>query len=156
MQQGDIAAEMERARVDFHHLLDNATNAELRAGTDGTKWTNEQLLFHMLFGYLLVRNLLILVKACTRLPRRVHILSVFRFRMPRRGMGRSQRRLPDRKPHGRHHLYRHRHLDRALGFIHGAHRSEFAASRPAGIPRQRALVTATYRAGNAAGGLADA
>ena len=54
MQQGDIAAEMERARVDFHHLLDNATSAELRAGTDGTKWTNEQLLFHMLFGYLLV------------------------------------------------------------------------------------------------------
>ena len=53
MRQGDIAAEMERARVDFHHLLDNATSAELRAGTDGTKWTNEQLLFHMLFGYLL-------------------------------------------------------------------------------------------------------
>jgi DinB superfamily len=71
MQQCDIAAEMERARVDFHHLLDNATSAELRARTDGTKWTNEQLLFHMLFGYLLVHNLLILVKAFTRLPRRV-------------------------------------------------------------------------------------
>ena len=71
MQQGDIAAEMERARVDFHCLLDNATSAELRAGTDGTKWTNEQLLFHMLFGYLLVYNLLILVRAFTRLPRRV-------------------------------------------------------------------------------------
>ena len=71
MQQGDIAAKMERARVDFHYLLDNATSAELRAGTDGTKWTNEQLLFHMLFGYLLVHNLLILVKAFTRLPRRV-------------------------------------------------------------------------------------
>ena len=71
MQQGDIAAEMERARVDFHDLLDNATSAELRAGTDSTKWTNEQLLFHMLFGYLLVHNLLVLVKAFTRLPRRV-------------------------------------------------------------------------------------
>ena len=71
MQQGDIAAEMERARVDFRHLLDDATSAELRAGTDGTKWTNEQLLFHMLFGYLLVHNRLILVKAFTRLPRHV-------------------------------------------------------------------------------------
>jgi hypothetical protein len=50
MQQGDIAAEMERARVDFRHLLDDATSAELRAGTDGTKWTNEQLLFHMHFS----------------------------------------------------------------------------------------------------------
>jgi hypothetical protein len=59
------------ARVDFHRLLDNATSAELRAGTDGTKWTNEQLLFHMLFGYLLVHNLLIVVKAFTRLPRRL-------------------------------------------------------------------------------------
>ena len=69
MQQSDITAEMERARDDFHHLLDNATSAELRAGTDGTKWTNEQLLFHMLFGYLLVNNLQTLVQAFARLPR---------------------------------------------------------------------------------------
>ncbi len=71
MQQGDIATEMERVRIDFRHLLDNATSVELRAGTNGTKWTNEQLLFHMLFGYLLVPNLLILVKAFAQLPRRV-------------------------------------------------------------------------------------
>jgi hypothetical protein len=51
MQQSDIAAEMERARTDFRHLLDNAASAELRACTYGTEWTNEQLLFHMLFGY---------------------------------------------------------------------------------------------------------
>ena len=50
MQQNDLIAELERARLDFRHLLDNATSAELRAGSDGTKWTNEQLLFHMLFG----------------------------------------------------------------------------------------------------------
>ena len=68
MQPGEITAEMERARLDFHQLLDNATSAELRSGSDGTKWTNEQLLFHMLFGYLLVHNLLVLVKAFTRLP----------------------------------------------------------------------------------------
>jgi hypothetical protein len=70
MQPGDIAAEMERPGR-LPRLLDNATSAELRAGTDGTKWTNEQLLFHMLFGYLLVHNLLIVVKAFTRLPRRL-------------------------------------------------------------------------------------
>jgi hypothetical protein len=51
MQQSDIAAEMERARTNFRHLLDNAASAELRACTYGTEWTNEQLLFHMLFGY---------------------------------------------------------------------------------------------------------
>jgi hypothetical protein len=71
MQRDDIIAEMEHARADFHQLLDNATSAELRSGTDGTKWTNEQLLFHMLFGYLLVHNLLPLVKAFARLPRQV-------------------------------------------------------------------------------------
>ena len=71
MQPGDITAEMERARLDFRQLLDSATSAELRSGSDGTKWTNEQLLFHMLFGYLLVHNLLVLVKAFTRLPRGV-------------------------------------------------------------------------------------
>ena len=62
---------MERVRSDFHHLLDNAPGAELRAASNGTRWTNEQLLFHMLFGYLLVHNLQILVKALTRLPRPV-------------------------------------------------------------------------------------
>jgi hypothetical protein len=35
---------------------------ELRASTDGTKWTKEQLMLHMLFGCLLVHNLLILVR----------------------------------------------------------------------------------------------
>jgi DinB family protein len=68
MQPGDISVEMERVRLDFHQLLDNATSAELRRGSNGTKWTNEQLLFHMLFGYLLVHNLLPLVKAFARLP----------------------------------------------------------------------------------------
>ena len=69
MEPGEITVEMERARIDFHALIDNGTSAELRAGSDGTKWTNEQLLFHMLFGYLLVHNLLLLVKALGRLPR---------------------------------------------------------------------------------------
>jgi hypothetical protein len=71
MEAVEITAEMERVRIDFHVLVDNGTSAELRAGSDGTKWTNEQLLFHMLFGYLLVHNLLFLVKALGRLPRGV-------------------------------------------------------------------------------------
>jgi len=69
MQPSELSAEMERVRLDFHDLLDNATVAELQADTNGTRWTNEQVLFHMLFGYLLVHNLLPLVKAFARLPR---------------------------------------------------------------------------------------
>jgi DinB superfamily len=68
VDRDEIAAEMHRAAEDFRFLLDNATSAELRAGSRGTRWTNEQLLFHMLFGYLVVRNLRVLVWIFARLP----------------------------------------------------------------------------------------
>ena len=64
----EIDAELERVAADFHRLLDSATTAELRMPTNGTKWTNKQLLFHMLFGFILVRVLLPLVKGFGRLP----------------------------------------------------------------------------------------
>jgi hypothetical protein len=63
-----IAGEMDQAREAFHRLLDHATDTDLRLRSDGTKWTNEQLLFHMLFGYLITRALLILVRIFGRLP----------------------------------------------------------------------------------------
>lgn len=68
MGQDEICAELDRARSDFRELLSTATVADLRRPTNGTKWNNEQLLFHMLFGYLLVRNLRFLVRAFSRLP----------------------------------------------------------------------------------------
>ena len=68
MGKRDIDAELERVTADFHRLLDTATRAELRAPTNGTKWTNKQLLFHMLFGFIVVRVLLPLVKGFGRLP----------------------------------------------------------------------------------------
>jgi len=54
MDRQSIVDEMERARDDFHRLVDPATTAELHRQSNGTKWTNDQLLFHMLFGYLIV------------------------------------------------------------------------------------------------------
>lgn len=63
-----IHDELERARTTFHRLLDNATEDDLRRPTDGTRWTNEQLLFHMLFGYILIRPLLFLLRIFGRLP----------------------------------------------------------------------------------------
>jgi hypothetical protein len=68
MDRRDIDGELERAKADFHRLLGSATPAELRMRTNGTKWTNRQLLFHMLFGFLLVRVLLPVVKGVGRLP----------------------------------------------------------------------------------------
>jgi hypothetical protein len=63
-----VREEMERARQTFHRLLDHATVADLRRPSNGTRWTNEQLLFHMLFGYLIVRALLVLARIFSRLP----------------------------------------------------------------------------------------
>jgi hypothetical protein len=57
------------ARDRFGQLLTHATPEDLRRRTNGTKWTNEELLFHMLFGYLVVRALLPLVHLFAVLPR---------------------------------------------------------------------------------------
>ena len=64
-----VYAEMEQARRDFRDLLARADSASLRRQSDGTRWTNQQLLFHMLFGYLVVRALLVLAGLFGRLPR---------------------------------------------------------------------------------------
>ncbi|MFD6288291.1 DinB family protein [Streptomyces sp. NPDC060205] len=66
-----IHEELEQARMTFHQLLDGACDADLRRPTEGTRWTNEQLLFHMLFGYILIRPLLLLLRIFGRLPRGV-------------------------------------------------------------------------------------
>ncbi|MEO3761081.1 DinB family protein [Mycobacterium sp. B14F4] len=69
MDRGPIAADLARARVEFHRLLAGADGRDAWAEpTRGTRWTNEQLLFHMVFGYMVVRRLLILVKIFGRLP----------------------------------------------------------------------------------------
>src|SRR3954468_12659216 len=68
MHKSEIIDELERVARDYRVLIDTATSGDLRSDSNGTKWTNEQLLFHMLFGYLLVRNLRPLVRGFSRLP----------------------------------------------------------------------------------------
>lgn len=60
--------ELDRVQADFRLLLAQATLASLARRTNGTRWTNEQLLFHMLFGYLIVHTLLPMVAVFGRLP----------------------------------------------------------------------------------------
>lgn len=71
VDRAPIHQNLERARATFHQLLDQATGPDLSRGSNGTRWTNEQLLFHLLFGYLIVRALLPLVRVFGRLPDRV-------------------------------------------------------------------------------------
>ena len=64
-----IAGDFERARVEFHRLLAEAERQDAwTQPTRDTRWTTEQLLFHMVFGYMVVQRLLLLVKALSRAP----------------------------------------------------------------------------------------
>jgi hypothetical protein len=63
-----VQDDLERVRADLHHLVAHATQADLRRRSNGTRWTNGQLLWHMAFGFLIVRRLLPLVRLFGRLP----------------------------------------------------------------------------------------
>jgi len=62
-------ARYSRACRELNSWLENATPADLQRKSNGTRWTNEELLFHMVFGYMIVRALLPLVRVISRLPR---------------------------------------------------------------------------------------
>ena len=63
-----VAADLERAGMDFQHLIEMADNDDWIKPTKGTKWSNEELLFHMVFGYMVVQRLLLLLRLFDRLP----------------------------------------------------------------------------------------
>ncbi len=63
-----VHEELERSRATLHRLVAAASSADLRRGSGGTRWTNGQLRFHMVFGYLVVLRLLPLVRFFGRLP----------------------------------------------------------------------------------------
>lgn len=63
-----VHRELLEAPADFRALLGAATPEALRRRTNGTRWTNREMLFHLLFGYLVVRALLPLVWLMSRLP----------------------------------------------------------------------------------------
>jgi hypothetical protein len=63
-----LAADLDRARIEFHRLLDSAGPTDWSRLSHGTRWTNEELLFPMVFGYMVVQRLLLLVRMFGRLP----------------------------------------------------------------------------------------
>ncbi|WP_435592656.1 DinB family protein [Nocardia sp. bgisy118] len=63
-----LAAELEGARRRLHELVDSCTDDDFDRPSRGTRWTNEQLLFHMVFGFMVVARLLPLVRLFGRLP----------------------------------------------------------------------------------------
>ncbi len=68
---GTVLAGYRRNCAGLDATLAAAALPELRRRSSGTRWTNEELLFHMVFGYLVVLALLPLVRFFGRLPRPV-------------------------------------------------------------------------------------
>ena len=65
----EVGHELRRVQAEFHELVQTASADFLTRRSDNTRWTNRQLLFHMVFGYLVVRALMPLVHALGRLGR---------------------------------------------------------------------------------------
>lgn len=55
-------------RDDFDRLVAGATSADLDRASDGTRWTNRELLFHMWFGQRITRAVIVLMGLTSRLP----------------------------------------------------------------------------------------
>ncbi|MFF2611760.1 DinB family protein [Kitasatospora sp. NPDC058046] len=133
LDRDSVHEELERARAEFHGLLDAADEDALGRPTCGTRWNNEQLLFHMLFGYMIVRALLVLVRVFGRLPR---------------GAGRAYARLLDATtkpfdvinylgPCAAVHVYGHRRMgakfDRVISALHRSLDAETEADLARGM-----------------------
>jgi hypothetical protein len=71
VRPASVVAEYEAAGREFHRLLDTLSPEEFDGPSIGTKWSNEQLLFHMLFGYMILRALQWLVRVVSRMPKPV-------------------------------------------------------------------------------------
>ncbi len=115
MTRTTIADDLRASRDDFRQLVDQATTAELRVRSNGTKWTDGQLLFHMLLGHLIVRTLLWLVPrlrspAACLLPHVRRSTQQGQPAIPRHQLSRLARRRQTPRPqrHGTPHGPRHR------------------------------------------------
>jgi hypothetical protein len=64
-----IHDELRQRRATFHAILDSSPAGELLQPSNGTRWNNEELLFHMLFGYIVVVALIRIIKVLGLLPR---------------------------------------------------------------------------------------
>jgi hypothetical protein len=61
--------ELISARAEFHQLLVALSDEDLNKRSKNKGWTNGEILFHMVLGFLIVDMLLPLVKIFNRLPR---------------------------------------------------------------------------------------
>jgi DinB family protein len=66
----EIRAEFEKTRSQFHAILGSLSEADWRAPSGNPAWTNGQLLFHMMFAFMLVPALFFMIRFWSRRPER--------------------------------------------------------------------------------------
>jgi hypothetical protein len=64
-----LRAELATTRSDFHRLLQALSDEEWRRQSKNPGWTNGQILFHMTFGFMILRSLIPLGRVFGRLPK---------------------------------------------------------------------------------------
>jgi hypothetical protein len=65
-----LRADLVATYASFHALLDALTDADLRRPSRNPGWTNGEVLWHMVFGFVILAALAPLVRFWGRLPRR--------------------------------------------------------------------------------------
>lgn len=63
-----VRADLEWIARDYRAILRAARVGELDLPSDGTRWTNRQLLFHMLLGQRITRMVIVIMAVFSRLP----------------------------------------------------------------------------------------
>lgn len=66
--KGSLLAELETTRLVFHYLLDSLSDQDLQRTSRNAAWTNQQILFHMAFGFFLLPSLVVIALIFGRLP----------------------------------------------------------------------------------------
>ena len=65
----DLRADLSSARSTFQALIDSLSEEDLRRRSNIPGWTNQQVLFHMAFGFILLPSLVRMIKFWALFPR---------------------------------------------------------------------------------------
>jgi hypothetical protein len=63
-----VRSDLEETRSQFHAILESLSEADWRAPSRNAAWTNGQLLFHMMFAFILIPALFAMIRFWSRRP----------------------------------------------------------------------------------------
>ncbi len=67
--KSDIKAKLAQSRSEFHALLASLSEEDLKRRSKNEGWTNGEILFHMVFAFILILTLAPMIRFWSRLPK---------------------------------------------------------------------------------------